>query len=333
MNRFAIAKPASYEQAGTLLRDGSFSLPVLKAGGMDVVDHLKEGLMEPDLLVDVKRVRRAGAAGPVGREGRMLRIEAGATLADIASSSLLAEQAPVVAQAVANGATPQVRNVATAAGNLLQRPRCWYYRNEQFNCLKKGGFRCYAVEGENAFHAVFSDGPCYIVHPSNLAPALYVCNGVAHLTGGERDSIAVDALYHVPERGIRDEHNLEPGEIVTHLTLEPAPRSGFYVVKEKQSFDWPLAMAAVALDLDGSVIRSARICAGAVAPVPHPLPRVEQALRGVAIGDDDGLAAACALASDGAKPLSDNAYKLKLLPVVVRRAVLVAAGRTAEVES
>jgi xanthine dehydrogenase YagS FAD-binding subunit len=330
MNRFALARPRSYEQAGALLRDRRFSLPVLKAGGMDVVDHLKEGLLEPDLLIDVRRLGAARDEGRISLEDDQLVIEATATLAEIAASPLVRRHAPVVAQSVANAATPQVRNVATAAGNLLQRPRCWYYRNEQFHCLKKGGHTCYAVEGENKFHAILGGGPCHIVHPSNLAPALVVCDGALRVTGGGRESIPVRDLYHLPERGVRDEHTLEPGEIVTAITLRVAPRSGFEAVKEKQSFDWPLAFAAAALEMDGETIRSARLCAGAVAPVPWPLPRVEAKLAGVRITDQAALRQACAFATEGAAALSGNTYKLKLLPVVVRRAVLAAAGRRQE---
>ncbi|MHC4947771.1 MAG: FAD binding domain-containing protein [Planctomycetota bacterium] len=330
MNRFAIARPRTLARAGDLLADDRFALPVLKAGGMDVVDHLKEGLSEPDLLVDLMRVEELAADEPVVRDeatGR-LRASATTTLAGLAGSALARERAPAVAHAVASAATPQVRNVATVAGNLLQRPRCWYYRHEQFHCLKKGGPTCYAVEGENKFHAVFGGGPCHIVHPSNLAVALMVCDGHVHLAGGDRDTVPIADLYHLPEGGVRGEHELEPGEIVTHITFAPAPASGFCAVKEKQSFDWPLVMAAAAVTLDGVRIAEARVCAGAVAPVPWPLPRVAEALRGVDIDDDEALRGACADAAAGATPMRDNASKLRLLPVAVRRAVMRAAGRT-----
>jgi xanthine dehydrogenase YagS FAD-binding subunit len=328
----AIAQPTSFAQASGLTSDARFPLPVLKAGGMDVLDHLKEGLLAPDLLIDVKRIgyRPGRGVRAGGEDERTLRIEAMTTLAEIAASPLVNRVAPVVAEAVRNAATLQVRNVATAAGNLLQRPRCWYYRNEQFDCLKKGGFTCFAVEGENRYHAVFGAGPCHIVHPSNLAPALHVCRGSLHLTGSRRASIAIEDLYHTPERGIRDESNLERGEVITHLTLEAAPRSGFYAIKEKASFDWPLVMAAAALETDGDVITSARICAGAVAPVPRPLPAVEAALVGISVDDAARLERACGLAAEGARPLSDNGYKVRLLPVAVRRAVLAAAARKVE---
>ncbi|MBT8485934.1 MAG: xanthine dehydrogenase family protein subunit M [Phycisphaerales bacterium] len=326
MKAFAFARPASFAEAGELLADRRYSLPVLKAGGMDVVDHMKEGLLEPDLLIDI-RATGVRPAGISRTDDGGLRIGAMTTLAEIAASPIVRATAPVVADAAGSAATPQVRNVATAAGNLLQRPRCWYYRNEQFHCLKKGGHTCYAVEGENKFHAIFGGGPCHIVHPSNLAPALAVCGGRVHLTGGDRPSLSIDDLYHAPAQGVWSEHELEKNEIITHITIGPASRSGFYAVKEKQSFDWPLVMASVMLRTQGSSITAARVSAGAVAPIPWRLPAVEAALAGVRVDDDAGLRKACAGAADGANPLSDNAYKASLLPVAVRRAVLRATGR------
>lgn len=331
MNEFSFATVRSYEQAATLLKDKRFSLPMLKGGGMDIVDHLKEGLAEPDLLINVRRVREGGV-DPIAlstSSGKpVVRIAASATMAEIARSPVLLEHAPVVANAVGKAATPQVRNAATAAGNLLQRPRCWYYRQSEFDCLKKGGSRCFAAEGENKYHAIFGDGPCHIVHPSNLAPALHVCDGVAHLTNSTRDSIAIADLFHMPDRGIRDEHNLKPGEIITHITLTPRPRSGFYVVKEKQSFDWPLVFACVAIESESGSTRisSARVCAGAVAPTPWPMPEVEAALVGVDAKDDAALTKALSSCTRGAKPMAQNAYKLDLLPVVLARATRLAAG-------
>jgi xanthine dehydrogenase YagS FAD-binding subunit len=327
MKPFAIATPKDHAQASALLGDARFKLPVLKGGGVDLVDHCKEGLSAPDLVIDIRRLRAGGAGAPVSRSGAQLRIEASATLHDIIESADVRSTAPVLAMALEFAATPQVRNVATAAGNLLQRPRCWYYRNEQIHCLKKGGATCFAVEGENEYHAIFGEGPCHIVHPSNLAPALMVCDGVVHLTGGSRESLAVRELYHMPDAGVRSEHNLKPGEIITHITVTPAPKSGFYAVKEKQSFDWPLVFAAAAFEMKGTTISSARICAGAVAPIPWSLPAVEKALAGVSVDDDAALRAACAKASDGAAPMSQNSYKVRLLPVAVHRAVLRAAGR------
>lgn len=325
MNRFSVVQALSAQQASTAVKDRAVRLSVIKAGGMDVVDHLKEGLESPDRLVNILPVT----------ESQMRRLESGhigalATLAQIANSPVVQREAPVIAQACGSAATPQVRNVATAAGNLLQRPRCWYYRNDQFHCLKKGGHTCYAVEGENDYHAIFGDGPCHIVHPSNLAPALNVCNGTVHVIGGDRETIDINKMFHVPDEGLQSEHNLEQGEVITHMTFERRPTSAFYAVKHKQSFDWPLVCAAVALQLDGNVIQAAEICAGAVAPIPWRLPGVENALQGVSVDDDAALKAACERSTRGARPMSGNAYKLRLLPVTIRRAIRKAAGREVE---
>ena len=328
MNRFALTKPGSFEEAAGALQDNKrFSLPVIKAGGIDLLDQLKEGLVEPDALIDVKPLARRADQPMITEVAGRIRIKATTTLAEIAASPLLRRSAPALSQSVDDAASPAVRNVATVAGNLLQRPRCWYYRNIKFRCLKKGGYTCYAMEGENRYHAIFHEGPCVIVHPSNLAPALHVLDAQVHLIGGERDSLPIAGLFHMPFEGILTEHNLKPSELVTHITCSPSPTSGFYAIKERLSFDWPVAMAAVALEMERDVIRSARVCAGAVAPVPHPLPEVEQALTGKSVHDDDQIKAACALASKGAEPLEQNGYKVKLLPVAVRRAIMNAARR------
>ena len=334
MNNFVFAEPRTFDEAAAMLADKKYSLPVLKGGGIDLIDHLKEGLVEPDVIINIRRIRATNA--PIARTNgtpQGLRIEATTTLAEIAASPDVRAVCPVLAQAVEWAASPQVRNVATAAGNLLQRPRCWYYRHEQYHCLKKGGAMCYAVEGENMYHAVFGDGPCHIVHPSNLAPALMVCNAVVHVSGAGRAEIPIARLFHTPNKDVLTENTLKPGEVVTHITCDAAPASGFYAVKEKQSFDWPLVAASVSLKLEGTKITGARLCAGAVAPVPWALPKAEEALRGIAVDDDAALRRACALSTEGALPMTDNAYKLKLLPVAVRRAILIAAGRGAEVEA
>jgi len=320
VNSFSILQATSVDEAAAALRprDG-VALPVLKAGGMDLLDLMKEGLLEPSALVNLRTIRER-AFTQLSAD----RIGAGATLAEIAESDEIRRSAPVIAKSVEQAATPQVRNVATAAGNLLQRPRCWYFRAEQFRCLKKGGSTCFAVDGENATHAIFGPGPCHIVHPSNLAPALVVCDGVVHLSGGGQ--VPVAELYHMPDRGIRDEHNLADDVVVTHISYSPAPTSGFCAIKEKQSFDWPIVFATVALSMDGDRIASARVCAGAVAPIPWTLPKVERALIGVRPDDDAALREACRVAADGATPLRDNAHKVRLLTVAVRRAVRDAAG-------
>lgn len=329
--KFTMVTARTWEEAATSLQEKRWKLPILKAGGMDVVDHLKEGLWEPDAIIDVRRIPGAspdGAAWSRAAEGHEVwTLDAGMTLAQIAAHDGIRKHLAALAQACESAATPQVRNVASLAGNLLQRPRCWYYRMAQFDCLKKGGDRCFAVEGENRYHAVFGGGPCHIVHPSNAAMALWIADAKVHVKGGNREIIPLRDLLHLPESGIRTEHSLAAGEVVTGVSFTSRPVSGFYAVKEKQSFDWPLVAAAAVLSLNGSTIAKAEVCAGAVAPIPWALPAVDQALQGVNLDDDAALRAACARAADGATPMRDNAYKVQLLPVAIRRAILRAAGR------
>ena len=321
MNTFSILQPDSVAQASTAASDRTFRLSVLKAGGMDVVDHLKEGLLEPNQLINLRSIKDDEL-----RSVSANRIGALATLSDIASSSDVLSAAPVLAQACGSAATPQVRNVASAAGNLLQRPRCWYYRNAQFNCLKKGGSRCYAAEGEHENHAIFGNGPCHIVNPSNLALALYVLDGVVHVQGREQKNMPIDELYFPIGQHIVNETTLRAGDVITHITYTPAANSGFYAVKHKQSFDWPIVMVGAALELNGSKISKARVVAGAVAPTPWRMPDVDNALVGVDVNDDDALRKACDRSAVGAQPMAENGYKVDLLKVATRRAVRVAAG-------
>jgi len=328
VNRFAMLMPRDLGEAVAVMGRNDLSLNVLKAGGIDLLDHFKEGLAAPTMLTNLRSVKDAELR-------RVDATSAGAlaTLAEIGSSDAVQKSAPAIAHAAGAAATPQIRNVATIAGNLLQRPRCWYYRNQQFDCLKKGGHMCYAVEGENRYHAIFGPGPCHIVHPSNLAPALSVCEGTvtthsaSHPQGGR--TLAMADLFIMPERNLRAEHILEPDEVVVKIEWKAAPNSAQYEIREKQSFDWPLVMVAAALEFDrpGSrLVSYARLCAGAVAPIPWRLTAVEKALVGVDVNNDTLLREACAKATEGAAPMTDNAYKLKLLVAATRRAVSLAAG-------
>lgn len=328
MNPFSVTMPESIDDAATIQSREDMPLPVLKAGGIDLLDHWKEGLTQPELVNNMSRLKGQGIRRiEKGKIGTMC------TLAQVGSDDMLNKAAPAIAQAARSAATPQIRNVATAGGNILQRPRCWYYRNEQFHCLKKGGHECFAVEGENRYHAIFSDGPCHIVHPSNVANALSVCNGrvrtVSKTDEGGR-VVNMANLFVPPDRSMYSEHTLRRDEIVTHIEFDPAPHSAHYEIREKQSFDWPVVMVSAALELDGDTIRSARLCAGAVAPIPWRLPKVEDALKGVSLDDDAALKRVAAMSAIGASPMSDNKYKINLLAVAVRRAVLLAGGRAVD---
>jgi xanthine dehydrogenase YagS FAD-binding subunit len=292
------------------------------AGGMDLLGLMKDFIVSPEQIVNVKNLDAAITASDGG-----LRIGAAVRLVDLMEHPAARKAYPALATAAEEVGTPQIRNQATVGGNIMQRPRCWYFRNEEFNCLKKGGSRCFAVEGENQYHAIFGDGPCHIVHPSSLAVPIIAYGGRFRVVGptGARD---VDAgeFFQLPNVNLYGETVLQPNELVTHVIL-PAPgqRSASYEVRFKQSHDWPLALASVNLTMDGNTVKAARVVLGAVAPVPWRTPAAERVLAGKTISEAVAADAATA-ALAGAKPLSGNAYKIQIAKTAVRRAILKAAG-------
>jgi xanthine dehydrogenase YagS FAD-binding subunit len=291
---------------------------------MDLLALMKDYVATPERLVNVKTLDRTIARTPDGG----LRIGAAVTVDELATSQDVARLYPALAQAAAEVGTPQIRHAGTVGGNLNQRPRCWYFRNEEFNCLKKGGPRCFAVEGENQYHAIFGDGPCHIVHPSSLAVPAVALGARFRVVGpaGERE-LPADQYFVMPDRNLFGETVLNPNELLTHLTL-PAPgaaKSATYEVRYKQSHDWPLATASVVLDMNGDAVRGCRIVMGAVAPTPWRASAAERALAGKTLTVEAAMAAADA-AVQGAKPMTGNAYKVQIARTAVKRAIMLAGG-------
>jgi len=296
------------------------------AGGMDLLALMKDYIAEPDRIVNVKNLDRTIRKTSQGG----LRIGAAVTLAELTSNPDAAKLYPALVQAAAEVGTPQIRNLGTVGGNLNQRPRCWYFRNEEFDCLKKGGSRCFAVDGENQYHAIFGDGPCHIVHPSSLAVPAIALEARFRVVGpaGERE-VAAAEYYQMPDKNLFGETVLQPNELLTHVTLPPPGqlRNATYEVRFKQSHDWPLAMASVALSLSGQTVRTARIVMGAVAPVPWRSAPAEAALTGKVLSEEAAMTAADAAVS-AAKPMSQNAYKIQIARTAVKRAIMKAGGMT-----
>jgi xanthine dehydrogenase YagS FAD-binding subunit len=283
---------------------------LVKAGGIDVNDRLKEHLDEPRALVNIRHLRELDF---VREEQGALVFGPLVTLARLADE----KRAPAaLRQAAENAATPQIRNAATLGGNLAQRPRCWYFRSEHFHCRKKGGDKCFALDGENEMHAVFDNDPCAIVHPSATATALVALGASLKLRTAKAERLMA-AEQFFSSQDVRRENVLAPGELITEVRVPAGAPSAYTKLMEKQSFDWPLAEAAVVLG------KAPRIVLGAAAPVPWRAVAAEQAIAGRRI--DAALAAAAAkLAVAGARPLSKNGYKLQLLEVAVRRTLLAA---------
>ena len=325
MKAFAYVNPANEKDAVAALKaDGIVALPL--AGGQDLLARMKDYITTPDRLVNVKGLDATIAPTPAGG----LKIGSAVKIVDLAEHADVAKLYPALVDAAGDVGTPQIRNQGTLGGNINQRPRCWYFRNEEFVCFKKGGNRCFATTGENQYHAIFgNDGPSHIVHPSSLAVPLVAYGATFRVVGpsGEREVAAADYFTMPNMRNVRKENVLADDEILTHVTL-PAPgavKTGHYEVRYKQSHDWPLAMTTVVLTMNGNTIRSARVVLGAVAPVPWRSRPAEAALAGKPLTAETAAAAAEAAVSE-AKPMSGNVYKVQIARTAVKRAIMHAAG-------
>ena len=334
MNRFEVITPDNLASASQLLAERD---RVAIAGGVDLVDLMKQDLVESPAVVNLKGLKEL--EGIEVRPDGTLRIGALVKLAEVAEHPVINEKYPALAQAAGEAATPQIRNLATVGGNLLQRPRCWYFRNPDVHCLKKGGDKCYAIGGLNRYHSILGGGPSYIVHPSNLAPALIAFGASVRIAGSggsasnptsPSELVPLDKFFTLPTVDVKRENALAAGSIITGVIVPPtAPgtRSVYLEAREKQSFDWPLVSVAVVLSpaVPGKPVRDARIVMGAVAPIPWRSPEAEAALRGAPLDEARARTAADA-ALAYAQPMSDNAYKVVLAKVLVRRAILKAGG-------
>lgn len=342
MNRFGFANARTISEAAvaasTTVADAMIVPPeaagqgetsVVKAGGIDLLDLLKEGLLTPTKLVNLKEV--PGLDTVVEEDDGGLRIGPMVTLASLAEHPLLRERYAALAEVLRGSASPQIRNVATLGGNLLQRPRCWYFRSHAYRCLRKGGGHCFAISGENQYHAIFDNALCAIVHPSTVATALVALDAQVELTdaAAAQRVVSLEDFLVLPDRDLQRENDLRPQEILTCVRVPKPPanlRMAHIRQGERDSFDWPLADVAVALDLDATgICRRAAIVLGAAAPVPHRAKTAEAALTGKRI-DENMAAAAGRAALDGATPLSGNAYKLPLFETLVRGAILTAVA-------
>ena len=328
MKAFAYVNATSEREAVAALKFDGIALPL--AGGQDLLARMKDYIDSPDRVVNVKNALDATVtATPDGG----LKIGGAMKVVDLAEHAQVAKLYPAVAAAAIEIGTPQIRNQATVGGNINQRPRCWYYRNEEFVCFKKGGSRCFAVNGENQYHAIFgNDGPSHIVHPSSLAVPFLAYAAKFRVLGpnGEREIAAADYFTMPTLQNVMKENVLADEELLTHVIL-PAPgnvKSGHYEVRYKASHDWPLAFATIVLALggtSGNTIRSARVVIGAVAPVPWRSKAAEDALAGKPLNEQTAALAGEAAVKE-AKPMSGNAYKIQITRTAVKRAIMNAAG-------
>lgn len=328
MNKFEWVQPETVADAIAAL-DRAGAMPL--AGGVDLLDRLKEHIEAPSRLVSVRKLAGLGeiaadqAGGQAGGQAGV-KIGANVTLARLAADPALRRSHPIISEAASHAATPQLRAMATLGGNLAQRPRCWYFRSEAFACRKKGGSTCFATDGDSELHAIFANQLCAATHPSTIVTALLALGARVSIAGKRAREVELARSFVAPETDILREVDLAPGELITHITVPATPpnvRTAYTKQVAKQSFDWPLVDVAVALTMDGRTCKQATIVLGAVAPTPRRATEAERALAGVTL---DVMAAerAAHAAIAGATPLAGNAHKLPILEAVVARTILAA---------
>jgi xanthine dehydrogenase YagS FAD-binding subunit len=331
MKTFEWTNPANVNEAVKMLTVSSpgdiDEAPRPIAGGQDLLTTMKDYTSRPVRVVNLKNIR---GLDRITLNARGLTIGALVTLSELEEHAGVRKSYPGLAEAAHSIATPQIRNLGTVGGNLCQRPRCWYFRLEEVVCLKKGGSECYAASGENKYNAIIGGGPSYIVHPSDLAPMLLALGASVTVVGaaGKR-VIPLNKFFTLPSEGnIRRENVLKNEEIITEINVPASPvaaRSTYLKFKERESLDFALASAAVAVQIVNGTVRDARNVLGGVAPIPWRVPAAEKFVTGKTLAPDV-LAETAKIALAEAKPLEKNAYKVPLAQTLVRRALAKAAA-------
>jgi xanthine dehydrogenase YagS FAD-binding subunit len=293
----------------------------IHAGGTDLLGCMRDHIFDVKKVVsisgvnDLKGIRQTSSG---------LRIGALTTLTEIAENPVIRDRYPALAQGAALAASPQLRNQGTLGGNLCQKPRCWYYRGE-FHCLRKGGDMCFAAGGENHYHCILGGEECYIVHPSDTAPALIAYGAEVRIEGRKRKrNIPLEKFFVLPAEDVTRETILEPGEIVTEILLpQPAQqmKSSYRKVRARRSWDFAVAGVALALEFKGDHVSAARIVLSGAAPVPWRSKEAEDFITGKVLDESNAKKAGIA-AVIGAQTLEHNAYKIPLFKGIVEEAFL-----------
>jgi len=320
MNNFAYVRAGSLAEA---IKEVSTKGAWLHAGGTDLLGCARNEILPVEKVVSITRLKQLKGISAQPDGG--VKIGALTSLAEIAASTAVAAKYAALAQAAAAVGTPQIREQGTIGGNICQRPRCWYFRSSDIKCLKKGGTMCYAVTGENQYHAMFGGGPCFFVHPSDTAVALAALQAQISIAGpAGNKAVKIENFFISPKKNVGKENILLPGEIVTDIripSVSGTTKSSFRKIAARGSWDSALVSVAVALEIGSDGVRLARIALGGVGPYPW---RIEAAEKQVVGKKLDGVVAAAAAeaAVSGAMPLRDNAYKLDMIKGSVEESLL-----------
>ncbi|MGE5351871.1 MAG: FAD binding domain-containing protein [Acidobacteriota bacterium] len=321
MKSFNYTQPKSLKEASLIIKKKPHEA-VFFAGGTDVLGLLKAGLIGPDEVVNLKSIPDLKYIRYTAGKG--LQIGALTGLGEIAENSVIKEKYNILRQAALEVASPQLRNLATLGGNLCQRPRCWYFR-EDFNCLRKGGDMCYAFEGQNKYHCVTGGGPCFIVHPSDMAVALMALEAKLTIYGDKKTrTVPIKDFFVLPEDDYRHENILKDGEIVTEITVPELPegsKTSYLKFKERGVWDFAVVSVGAVLRKAGDKIASGKLSFGGVAPIPW----MDEALNAKLVGlaaNEDSIALVASEVLKKAEALSKNAYKIPLLRNLTKRILL-----------
>ncbi len=321
MKDFKIAEPQTLEQV--------ISLPVevkdrfyLMAGGTDLLGEIKDEIISPEFIVDLKSIP---GLSYIKKEKDGMRIGALTTVAELAENTTIKNEYPVLHQAALSLATPQLRNVGTVGGNLCQRPRCWYYRDPSVMCRKKGGSQCFASNGRNKYHAILGARICYIVHPSDLAPALVSLDAEVFISSPQKEkAVPLADFFTLPQVNVRKENILEPNEVLREIRIPLAKKgekSTYLKYKERGTWDFAVVSAAVKGTVSGKAFKDVRIVLGGVAPIPWRLKTAEDMIKGKKV-TENLLRQTAREALKEARPLKDNGYKKELVETILSRAAL-----------
>ena len=325
MQALDLIRPATLHDAATA---GHGHGAKFIAGGTDLMQLLKDNVETPSRLIDLERIGLSG----ITVDERGVRIEALARMSDVAAHPVVRERFPVVSQALLASASPQVRNMATIGGNLLQRTRCGYFRDIGSDCNKREpGSGCPAIRGENRMLAILGTSDrCIATHASDLAVALVALDAEVELYRANSPvrRVPLAQFYRLPGETPHIETMLAPGEIIAAVLVpgsDAARKSHYLKLRDRASFEFALVSVAVALDAADGVVRDVRIAAGGVGTRPWRLPEVENALRGQSVSEET-LRAAAERAGEGARPVSQNGFKQVLLRRAVMRALQTASA-------
>jgi xanthine dehydrogenase YagS FAD-binding subunit len=323
MRPFSYKVPSSIGQATSDFGQNSDFV----AGGTTLIDLMKLEVMTPSLLVDINRLPMRGIE--LASDG--LRIGALEKMSDVAQNQEVVANYPVISQALLKSASAQLRNMASMGGNLLQRPRCGYFRDVSTPCNKRQpGSGCSAIDGWNRTHAILgTSSSCVATHPSDLAVALVALDASILLQSGNNDRLVkLDDFYRVPGETPDRENQLKPGELITEIRVPRLPwaqRSAYLKIRDRESYEFALTSVAVALDVDANNVRDARVAVGGVGTKPWNLPKVREALIGRPLNQET-FEAAAKLATEGAKPLRHNGFKVELVQRAIVRALMNLGG-------